>query len=215
MPITINARAANGITVSYHKAVKLEVDLKANTASVGVTSYTDEQAYLDGLPIAWMWTLGLPVNLLSEHGTLLEDIELALTTVEGSPFQHGEIVSDSTISLEAVKEKKKAEIDRSRLAANQSSFTCNEKVIAFDQLSFIDIMSTNGVIALTGAMPEDWLGGWIAKDGSFVLIPDVATWEVFYKAMYAQGKANFLRARGLKAAVDAAETVEEVAVIAW
>jgi hypothetical protein len=215
MPIMHSARAANGITVGYHKATKLEVDLNADTAVVSVCSYTDEQAYQEKLPIAWMWSLGVPVALLSMQGTLLEDIETALVEMDGSPFQFGQIVSDSELSLDVVRAKKYQEINRARLAANQSSFIFQEKEIAFDQLSFIDIVSANGEIALTGELPEGWLGGWLAKDGTFVSIPDVATWTLFYKAMVKQGQINFLRSRQLKLAVAAAQTAEDISAIQW
>lgn len=215
MPILHNARAANGITVGYHKALKLEVDLNGDTGSVTVASYTDEQAYQEKLPIAWMWTLSVPVALLSAEGSLLEDIETALVTVDGSPFQNGQIVLDSTLSLDVMKTKKRLEINRARLAANLSSFKFQGKDISFDQLSQLDILSTNGEIALTGEMPAGWLGGWIAMDESFVPIDDVPTWTLFYKAMVNQGKANFLRSRQLKAAVNGAQTMEELNLVVW
>lgn len=215
MPITHNARAPNGITVAYHKAVKLEVDLVNNVATVAVQSYTNEEAYLDKLSIAWMWTINVPTEYLAGNGTVLEDVENALVTIESSPFLDGSVQADATISLEALKLKKNAEINRARLQANQSHFMFSGKEIAFDQLSFIDIISANGEIALTGQLPAGWLGGWKAKDNSIVAIPNVATWTTFYKAMVQQGQENFLRAQTLKAQLNAATSAEEIATIQW
>lgn len=215
MPIIFNAKAANGITVGFHKAVKLEVDLERDIAIVSVSSFTDEQSYLEGLPIAWMWNINIPVNLLSAQGTLLEDIETALVEMETSPFLLGQIVIDGTLDLSVIKSKKLKEINRSRLAANQSFFEYQGEQIAFDQLSFIDIMSTNGYISLTNQMPPDWLGGWLTKDGSFIPIGTVEEWIVFYTAMYQKGRANFLYSQSLKAQLQAAQTVPEIESIIW
>lgn len=106
-------------------------------------------------------------------------------------------------------------INEGRSRANQTSFTYEGKQIAVDQLSRGDIDGAHGDW-LIGNVPADWPGGWKTMDNTYVAIPDQATWFLFYKAMTAQGTANFVHAQTLKAQLAAATTPEEVeAVPSW
>lgn len=118
-------------------------------------------------------------------------------------------------TLEDVKAAKKDEINRERLAANQTYFMFGGKQIACDQLSSGDIDRTNGFVNNFGALPPGWPGGWKAIDNSFVSIPTVAAWKQFYAVMYACGMGNFAKAQELKRQVALAETVEQVESIVW
>ena len=119
------------------------------------------------------------------------------------------------VPLADLKAKKNAEINAARLAANLSAFTHAGKQIACDQLSRSDIDGTNGFVALYGALPPGWPGGWKAVDNTYVSIADVAAWRAFYSSMFAAGNANFAKSQALKTQLDAATTAEEVAAIAW
>ena len=102
-----------------------------------------------------------------------------------------------------------------RLKANQSTFTFESKRIAVDAVSRSDIDAVHGIVVLTNAMPDNWVGGWKTVDNSYVSIPDVAKWTLFYKAMVRQGIVNFAHAQSLKTRLAAAKTVEEVDAIVW
>ncbi|SDM57459.1 protein of unknown function [Oryzisolibacter propanilivorax] len=117
--------------------------------------------------------------------------------------------------LDALKAAKNDEINAARLAANFSHFEHAGKQIACDQLSRSDIDGTNGFVALYGALPPGWPGGWKAIDNTYVAIADVAAWKAFYASMFAAGNANFAHAQALKEALAAAATAEEVAAIGW
>lgn len=119
------------------------------------------------------------------------------------------------VPLADLKAKKNAEINAARLAANFSTFTHAGKQISCDQLSRSDIDGTNGFVALYGALPPGWPGGWKAVDNTYVSIADAATWKAFYSSMFAAGNANFAKSQALKTQLDAATTAEEVAAIAW
>lgn len=119
------------------------------------------------------------------------------------------------VPLAELKADKNAEINAARLAANFSTFTHAGKTIACDQLSRSDIDGTNGFVALYGALPPGWPGGWKAVDNSYVPIATVNDWKAFYSSMFAAGNANFAKAQALKAQLDAATTAEQVAAIAW
>lgn len=118
-------------------------------------------------------------------------------------------------TLAQLKATKNDEINAARLAANFSHFEHAGKQIACDQLSRSDIDGTNGFVALYGALPPGWPGGWKAIDNTYVAIADVAAWKAFYASMFAAGNANFARAQALKDALAAATTAEEVAAIGW
>lgn len=140
-----------------------------------------------------------------------------LTTDQDSPLAGGLImvVQVGTQTLQAAKDLKRKQINSARLAANQRWFTFQGKQIACDPLSRSDIDGVTAEVALTGQLPSDFPGAWKTVDNSFVLIPDVATWTQFLRAMVAQGAANFMRSEALKALINAAETVEALNSIRW
>ena len=117
--------------------------------------------------------------------------------------------------LADLKAAKNDEINAARLAANFSTFQHAGKAIACDQRSRSDIDGTNGFVALYGALPPGWPGGWKAADNTYVAIATVADWKAFYASMFAAGNANFAKAQALKTQLDAATTAEQVAAIAW
>ena len=120
-----------------------------------------------------------------------------------------------TVDLAPLKAVKNDEINAARLAANFSTFEHGGKRIACDQLSRSDIDGTNGYVALHGALPVGWPGGWKTVDNSYVPIGDVDAWKSFYGSMFAAGNANFAHAQALKALLAAATTAQEVAAVQW
>jgi hypothetical protein len=120
-----------------------------------------------------------------------------------------------TATLEQLKARKNADINAWKLAANQASFPFAGKHIACDPSSMLEIQSVNSWVTLTGAMPDDWVGGWKATDNSYVPIADVATWTEFMRAMVGRGTGNFQHAQALKAQLAAAATPAEVEQVVW
>lgn len=125
------------------------------------------------------------------------------------------LASHRTAELGALKAAKNEEINAARLAANFSTFQHAGKAIACDQLSRSDIDGTNGFVALYGALPPGWPGGWKAVDNTYVAIATVADWKAFYTSMFAAGNANFAHAQALKALLAAATTAADIAAIQW
>lgn len=132
--------------------------------------------------------------------------------------QVADILTPKPQTLEELKAAKNAAIDLARERANSTTFMFQGLSIAVDPLSKGDIMGAHGEW-LTGQSPEGWPGGWKSKDKGpngeslYVPIPDQATWLAFYRAMVAQGTANFAHAQALKAQLAAATTAEEVAAV--
>ena len=101
-------------------------------------------------------------------------------------------------------------------AAKRVKRTVTELVDSEDnQLSRSDIDGTNGFVAINGALPPGWPGGWKAIDNTYTPIPDIEAWKAFYASMFAAGNANFAHAQVLKAQLAAASTPAEVEAIQW
>jgi hypothetical protein len=224
MPISKEMIADNGITVSYHKATNLSVDLINNVATVTVNSYANEQAAINNLPMAWQWRVHVPVDSLAgDSPTLLGEVELALTASDAA-FEGGILAVDSTVSLDLMKVRKTAEITAARLKADADHFTYSyadtnggaaSKEIRTGNKDMIDLLTTNSYITLMGDFDEDWPGGWKAIDNTYVQITTIEQWKDFFKCMYKTGIANFKKSQLLKAQIEAATTLEEVASINW
>lgn len=121
----------------------------------------------------------------------------------------------AAFDLARAKTRKNEEINASRLAANFTTFEHGGKLIACDQLSRSDIDGTNGFVALYGALPPGWPGGWKAVDNTYSPISTVAAWKAFYGSLFAAGNINFFKAQQLKTQLSSASTLEAVAVIVW
>lgn len=224
MPISKTVIADNGVSISYHRAVSLSVDLVNNTALVTVNSYANEQSAIDNLPMAWQWRVSVPVSSLAGDGlTLLGEVERALTA-EGAIFDGGVLSVDGTISLTLAKSRKIAEITAARLKADADHFIytytdANGAAITKDirtgNKDMIDLLTTNSYVTLFGEFDEDWPGGWKAIDNSYVPISTVDQWKDFFKCMYKTGIANFKKSQTLKAEIEGATTLETVAAINW
>lgn len=132
-----------------------------------------------------------------------------LRLVNGAP------VWQESRTIEQVKAAKAAWVNSAREVANASYFTFAGRQISVDRLGKDDISGVSQEVALTGALPANFPGGWKTVDNSYVAIPDVATWRLFIQAMVAQGTANFLRAQTLKAQIALAETFEDIEAIQW
>jgi len=125
------------------------------------------------------------------------------------------LIKIKTIPLDDLRLAKNVEINLARLAANQTTFTHGGKLFACDLLSRSDIDGINGHVGTRGSLPVDWIGGWKAVDNSIVPIQNVADWNAFYDSMIAQGQANFLKSKNLKAQLAAATTAEQIEAIVW
>lgn len=141
-------------------------------------------------------------------------------SVESDTAQIGDLYDGQSFSkplpnIPALKAAKNTEINLARGAANTSTFPYGGKTFACDQLSRSDIDGINGYVAIYSALPAGWPGAWKAVDNSYSLIPDVATWKLFYAAMVATGNANFAHAQTLKTQLAAATTASEIAAVQW
>lgn len=118
-------------------------------------------------------------------------------------------------TLSVAQFEKRAEINASGLIANQGTFNFRQKLFQCDALGRSNIDGMNGIITLLNALPANWLGQWKASDDTFLPIPDIATWVLFYGAMVAQGQANFVHSQALKSKIALATTNQQLDEISW
>lgn len=126
-----------------------------------------------------------------------------------------ELLPLPSTDLGALRIAKNADIDRWRAEANASTFPHQGKLIACDALSRSDIDGVANHIALFGAFPEGFPGGWKATDKTMLPLPDVDAFRAMYASMTAQGAENFNHSQALKAQLATASTPEEIAAIHW
>jgi hypothetical protein len=212
MPIAKTLTAENGITISYHRAARLTVDLAANTAIVIVNSHASEQAALANLPVAWQWGVSIPVDSLAgDEATFLGEVEAALVGSEDSPFAGGERVTDLGDTLDAAKGRAWNRIKLARSAAE-------DKDVIYDGGAYqADKERISGATQLA----------WMAKQGGK---PYSITWTLTdntTRTLDADGMIGlgvalgqhvvqvYDTGRALRDQIAAASTIEEVEAIGW
>lgn len=123
--------------------------------------------------------------------------------------------TQSAAVLPLLKKLKNEQINDWREAANETTFPYLGKHIRCDGLSKMDLLGAAMNIALTGALPANWPGGWKAVDNSVILISAPEDFAPLFAAFTAQGTANFNYAQQLKQQLADATTAEEVDAITW
>jgi hypothetical protein len=126
-----------------------------------------------------------------------------------------EEIAEIAPNLEDLRAAKRQKINEWRASSNLSTFPYAGKVISCDALSRSDIDGVANNIALRGAFPDGFPGGWKAIDNTMIPLPDVDAFKAMYDSMTAQGTENFNHAQELKAMLAAASTPEEIAAIEW
>jgi hypothetical protein len=151
----------------------------------------------------------------SALSSALPDWEDQLASGRSLVFQVGMFFIQDLRTLESVRAAKRAEIDSSRLAANQATFQIGNQLFRVDPLSRSDIDGVSDYVSLFGTLPPNWPGGWKDTEGGLYPITTVAQWQTFVQAMVVQGVEHFLHAESLKNAVAQAATNAEVEAISW
>jgi len=212
MPITKNVQADNGITINYHRAISLAVDLTANTALVTVNSHASEEAALDGLPIAWQWRVAVPVDQLAgDEPSLLGEVEKALVTLDASPFFEGERVVDASDTLEGAKERAWNRIKLARAVAEAKDVVYDGGAYQADKER------------ISGATQLAWMAKQSGQAYSVTwTLTDNTTRTLDADGMVGLGVALGLQVtqaydtgRSLRGQIAAATSIEEVEAIAW
>jgi hypothetical protein len=133
MPILHPTKATNGISLGYHRAVKLEADLVSGKAVVTVASHADEAGFLAGLPLAWHWYVPLETTVFSGTGSLLDELQDALIAQADSPFFGGQLAADNSDTLEAARDRTWTRIKLDRDAAEAADFVWGDSSFQSDK----------------------------------------------------------------------------------
>lgn len=214
MPITHLISGHSGAPLGYHKPHQYVVNLELNLATVQINSYFNERAALDGLPIAQQWRMDIPAQLLAGGGASVSaEVENALTTHPESKLYGGIVVTNRALTIDELKDRKRAEITRQRLAADGDHFEFQGKQIRTADKDMLDLLVADA--RWRKGKPANWPGGWKAIDDTYVRIDLVEEWDAFFVAMYDTGIDNFMHSQALKAALEAATTPSEIQAITW
>lgn len=205
MPILKNITNPNGALLGFHKALRAEVDLVAGTALAHVASWSTEQAHNDGLGLAWMWPVAVPLSQVTA-------IDIALTNMQDSPFLGGSIVADASEGLDAVKQRKWAQIKAER------ERRCGEPVTTaagtFDCTPASRANLTSVAVMLMNAPGADPVTKFTLADNRRLQF----TRSQLVQAALTVGarvQAQFDAADDLRRRINQATTIQEVETVSW
>jgi hypothetical protein len=205
MPISKPIMTPNGAGVSFHKAMKANVDLVAGTVALDVASWSNEADHNAGSGLVWMWPLDMPM-------TALADIDAAILRV--APFNGGTVVSDLSASLDAEKVRTWARIKAARDASIASGFTWDGAVFDSDDLATQRIQGAVQLAVLAAGAGQAFFMDWTLFDnttralsGADMIAVGVALGS-FVQVRFAAGVA-------LRAQVEAATSLDQLQQLAW
>jgi hypothetical protein len=202
----------NGSIGGLHIVQSIHADQPFDQAQLTVNSYVSEAAHQYGAGLIWQERYMVPVAELG-GANMLDAAEAWLITNAASPLVGGSVVYDRSESLESMKDRKRAEITRDRLAADADHFIYMGKAIRTANKDMTDLLVTDA--RMSKGMPANWPGGWKAIDNSYVIISTLEAWDTFFVAMYDAGIGNYNRSQELKALIEEATTIEQLTAISW
>jgi hypothetical protein len=212
MAISKVLNADNGITISYHRAISLAVDLVGNTAQVTVNSHASEQAALDKLPIAWQWRVDVPVGQLAgDEPTLLDEVEAALVSLDTSPFYGGERVTDLGDNLDSAKARAWNRIKLARAAAESKDVIYDGGAYQADKERISGATQLAWMAKQTG---QEYLVTWTLSDNTTRTL-DADGMIGLGIALGMHVTQVYDTGRALRAQIAAAATIDEVDAIGW
>jgi hypothetical protein len=212
VPILKTTATPTGVAVGWHRPGRVEIDLAQPHALVHVLSWPSEQQVLDGAAPAWSWPVELPLAGI-DGANLVASIEAGLVALEGSPMEGGQI-SAPVGDLAAAKVRRMAQILAQRDLALAGGFTWDGS--AFDSQP-ADRMNVIGAsVAALGALSAQTPLSidWTLADNSVRTLSAADVWGLG-QALLAHVATQHATARPLRAAIEAAQTVEEVLAVAW
>ncbi|RZA26856.1 MAG: DUF4376 domain-containing protein [Proteobacteria bacterium] len=212
MPIEISVRNPSGVTLRFHRATRVTIDLLTGMAQVIVASHADQEAYnTNPMLVAWTWPLDFIATEFLADGASLDAIEEKLITWEGSPFQGGNQVVDSIETLDVARRRAWAAVKAARAAAEGGVFAFDENIYDADTLRISGAVQL-AVLAKANDLPysETWTladNSTRALDADQVIALGIALGQ-YVSSVYSTGRA-------LRAQIEAAETIEALNAIRW
>jgi hypothetical protein len=208
MPILKPITTPNGAAVSFHKALQANYDPVAGTVAVNVASWADEDTHNAGGGLVWMWPMDMTPSALA-------DLDAALALV--APFDGGTVVSDDSLSLEAVQLRQCAMLDAAyaQAIAGSVSFTTAAGATHTYQADPASVQKLSNCLL-------GWIGAQAVPAGFFFQSLDntrvpftYADLQGLAAAFITAGYGAFALLQDLKVAVRAAATNDDAKAIVW
>jgi hypothetical protein len=205
MPILKNITAPNGAIVGFHKAMQASVNIGMNSVTVNVASWTSEDDYFAGKGLVWMWAMDTTLAALS-------DIDAMLSISD--PFGGGTIIVDGGGTLAAARLRAWARIKDARDAAIASGFTWNGLVFDSDDVSQQRIQGGVQLASMAAANGQEFSIDWTVADNTTRTLSGVDMIAVGV-ALGAWVTSNFAAGVALRAQINAATSIDQLAEITW
>jgi hypothetical protein len=211
MPIIKQAESPTGTSLVYHEIHKVETTENFSNVLIYVRGYAHEPKPQQPLIVAWMWQFTLPATAVTS--LLPTDLETLVVASPQSPLFGGEILQAET-PLETTKRNKWAEIKHAREMFEFGEFTWNGKVFDADPLSQQHISQATQQAMLSKSLDLPYKQDWTLRDNSATTLNADQMIEVAL-AMGQHTNLAHNKSRSLRAALDLAETAQEVEAISW
>lgn len=210
MPLLKSVVTPGSVQLSYHVAARIEGALNQPTLAVHVQSWPSENARYDAVAFSHVWYVPVPIALLA--GPLNTAVEQVLAThsIDGNPFVGASVVPERG-NLEAAKALKWAMIKQTRDMLAQTPIAYAGSVFDADERSVSNVRGAlQGLTLSQSTEPIIWtLADNSTRSLSLQDLQGLAL-EIFSRT-----DQLYSTARTLRAAVDAAQSVDDVMAVAW
>lgn len=205
-----NLTLPNGVEATVHRVTRVEIN-DANgvvTVLATVASWPSQAMHDSGAPPGWVEYVTVPLTALG--GAPLGALDAYLASV-GQYLEGGAAVASTHADLGALKARKWAEIKAHRDVAESAPFMWNGRVYDADAKR-INGAATLALIAASQGV--EFTETWTLHDNTRVTLtgPDILALGAAL-ARHVSGVHEY--ARGLRDAIEAAETPEALAAIQW
>ena len=219
MPLIKEITTSSGITLKFHVAARVEIDLPANTAVVVVNSYATEETYNAGMMPHHQERTGKPLAWLPAPATT-QTVEEALTS-DSTSLMYGAALVTGQTPIEKLRRIKIAELNTQCQQQITAGFSCGAlggphhyPANAQDQ--------ANLVASVTASMLPDNAPDWrtpfwccdAAGQWSYI-DHDAAQIQAVGRAGKAAVTSALARNEALTAQVRGAQTPDDIAAVIW
>lgn len=212
MPIVKTITKANGVTLSFHRIRR--VSFSETFVRIDVGSWANQAAHDDGLTAVETTPV---VDVALEAGSpagLFAAAEAALVASAGA-FQGGTIVTSTALEgLALAKVRRWSELKLQRDQVEEGGFSWDGAAFDSDPASQMKIQGSAqlATLAMLAGMP--YAVDWTLANNSVRSLSGADMLAVG-QALGAHILATHVTGRAVRAAVEAAETVEQVLAVAW
>lgn len=213
MPIQKTLAAPNGAPCTYFRALGLELqEAEPTSLKVRVGGWVQEADAIGGALPVFNWFPLVPVGLLQVSAPL-QSLEQALVQVSGSPWLGGSLVAAAT-DLETARARRWALIKAERELAEFGPLTWDGSTFDANPQAQARIQGAAQLAALALQAGTPLQQDWTLADNTVRTLSAQQLLDLG-RALGEQIGAAHATARGLRAAIEAAQTVDEISAVVW